>query len=79
MAETTLYNQDCIAAMQQIDAESIDLIVTVNWSPDKKSNYNQSPHEAYHKYAIEGISLLMPSFILSDRFIIPIGRTPDNI
>ena len=28
MAETTLYNQDCIAAMQQIDAESIDLIVT---------------------------------------------------
>lgn len=30
------------------------------------------------KYAIEGISLLMPSFILSDRFIIPIGRTPDN-
>lgn len=28
MAETTLYNQDCIAAMQQIGAESIDLIVT---------------------------------------------------
>ena len=28
MAETTLYNQDCIAAMQQINAESIDLIVT---------------------------------------------------
>ena len=28
MAEITLYNQDCIAAMKQIDAESIDLIVT---------------------------------------------------
>lgn len=27
-----------------------DVIVTINWSPDKKSNYNQSPHEAYHKY-----------------------------
>ena len=29
MADTTLYNQDCIAAMQQINAESIDLIVTL--------------------------------------------------
>ena len=28
MPEITLYNQDCIAAMQEIDAESIDLIVT---------------------------------------------------
>lgn len=28
MAETTLYNCDCIVAMQQIGAESIDLIVT---------------------------------------------------
>ena len=28
MAEITMYNQDCIAAMQQIDTESIDLIVT---------------------------------------------------
>ena len=28
MAEITMYNQDCIVAMQQIDTESIDLIVT---------------------------------------------------
>lgn len=28
MAKTILYNQDCIAAMQKIDAESVDLIVT---------------------------------------------------
>lgn len=28
MADITLYNQDCIAAMQQIEAESVDLIVT---------------------------------------------------
>jgi DNA modification methylase len=28
MAETILYNQDCITAMQQIGVESIDLIVT---------------------------------------------------
>lgn len=27
-----------------------DFIMAINWSPDKKSNYNQSPHEAYHKY-----------------------------
>ena len=28
MADITLYNQDCIAAMQQVNAESVDLIVT---------------------------------------------------
>lgn len=28
MADTTLYNQDCIAAMRQLNAESVNLIVT---------------------------------------------------
>lgn len=28
MAEVKIYNQDCIAAMNNIDADSVDLIVT---------------------------------------------------
>lgn len=43
-------NLHSLRLLEKTHRGNIDVIYIVNWSPDKKSNYNQSPHEAYHKY-----------------------------
>lgn len=48
MAETTLFNQDCIVAMKKIDASSIDLIVTDIFIPSLiQSNISQKCPKPY--------------------------------
>ena len=43
-------NLEVLKLLQETYLGRVKMIYIVNWSPDKKSNYNQSPHEAYHKY-----------------------------
>ena len=54
MAETTLYNQDCRSAMQQINAESIDLIVTD--PPYNLGNFMKKRDTVLRYFALQRIS-----------------------